>query len=57
MQAVGNTALEGAYRIGRDLAGQRITGQELEGMLARAEALNLAQQACFEQRYIEALNF
>ena len=57
VQAVGNTALEGAYRIGRDLAGHRITGQELEGMLARAEALNLAQQARFEQRYIEALNF
>lgn len=57
VQAVGNTALEGAYRIGRDLAGQRITGQELEGVLARAEALNLAQQARFEQRYIEALNF
>ena len=73
VQAVGNTSLAGAYRIGRALyrrqtADGRIFGRQpagkegldrasLERELAAVETVNLAEQEGFESLYIGNLNF
>lgn len=61
IQAVGNTALEGAYRLGRDLAAGILTESRLEETLAVTEngslqAVNLAKQEGFEGLYIKYMN-
>lgn len=57
VQAVGNTSLAGAYRIGRDLWQHRIDKQMLEQSLSSIESINLAKQEEFERLYIQYLNF
>lgn len=61
IQAVGNTALEGAYRLGRDLIEGTLTKSRLEEVLAVMEngslhAVNLAKQEGFEGLYIKYMN-
>ena len=61
IQAVGNTALEGAYRLGRDLAAGILTKSRLEETLAATEkgslvAVNLAKQEGFEKLYLKYMN-
>ncbi|MBD5508593.1 MAG: DUF4445 domain-containing protein [Lachnospiraceae bacterium] len=61
IQAVGNTALEGAYRLGRDLTEGILTKSRLEEVLAVTEsgslhAVNLAKQGGFERLYIKYMN-
>ena len=61
IQAVGNTALEGAYRLGRDLAAGSLTGGRLKEMLAVTEngslyAVNLAKREGFETLYLKYMN-
>ena len=61
IRAVGNTALEGAYRLGRDLAAGILTKNRLEEVLAVTEngsvdAVNLAKQEGFERLYIQYMN-
>lgn len=57
VRAVGNTSLEGAYQIGRDLADGKLTGQRLEHMVRTIAAVNLAEEEGFEKRYLAAMNF
>ena len=57
VQAVGNTSLLGAYRIGSDLWQRRIDKQTLEKILSNVESINLAQQEEFEKLYIRYMNF
>lgn len=57
VQAVGNTSLEGAYLIGRDLWRQRIDKQTIEKCLSSIESINLAKQDEFERLYIRHMNF
>lgn len=57
VQAVGNTSLLGAYRIGRDLWRRRIDKQALEESLSFAESINLAQQEEFGKLYIQYMDF
>lgn len=57
IQAVGNTALEGAYRIGRDLESGALTAERLEEQTRRAEAVNLAEQKDFEMEYLQHMGF
>lgn len=57
VQAVGNTSLAGAYRIGRALWRREIDGQTLEQSLSSAESINLAAQEDFEELYIRYMNF
>ena len=61
IRAVGNTALEGAYRLGRDLTEGILTKSRLEEALAVTEnrslhAVNLAKQEGFERLYIQYMN-
>lgn len=61
IRAVGNTALEGAYRLGRDLTEGLLTKSRLEEVLAVTEngslhAVNLAKQEGFEKLYIKYMN-
>ena len=61
IRAVGNTALEGAYRLGRDLAAGVLTKNRLEEVLAVTEngnvdAVNLAKQERFEALYLKYMN-
>ena len=61
IQAVGNTALEGAYRLGRALAEGILVRSRLEEVLAVTEsgslhAVNLAKQEGFERLYIKYMN-
>lgn len=61
IQAVGNTALEGAYRLGRDLTERILTKSGLEEALAVTEngslhAVNLAKQEGFEGLYLKYMN-
>ncbi len=52
VQAVGNTSLEGAFRIGRDLC-QGVTDKHmLEGSLSSIKSINLAKQEEFERLYM-----
>lgn len=55
--AVGNTALSGAYRVGRDLWRHKIDKQTLEQSLSSIDSINLAGQAEFEKLYIQYMNF
>ena len=57
VQAVGNTALSGAYRIGHDLYLGKIDRQILEQSLSFIESINLAGQEEFERLYIQYMNF
>lgn len=57
VQAVGNTSLEGAYRIGRDLWQGKIDGKSLEGSISSIDSINLAKQPDFEELYIRYMNF
>lgn len=57
VQAVGNTSLEGAYRIGRDLWQRKIDGQTLENSISSIGSINLAKQPDFEKLYIRYMNF
>ena len=57
VRAVGNTALLGAYRIGRDLWQHRIDKQMLEQSISSIESINLAGQEEFERLYIQCMNF
>lgn len=57
VQAVGNTSLAGAYRIGRALWRHEIDRQALEQSLSLAESINLAAQEDFEKLYIRYMNF
>ncbi|MDE6214635.1 MAG: ASKHA domain-containing protein, partial [Lachnospiraceae bacterium] len=61
IQSVGNTALEGAYRLGRDLTAGDLMKSRLEEALAVTEsgslhAVNLAKQEGFERLYIQYMN-
>lgn len=55
--AVGNTALSGAYLIGRDLWRHKIDKQMLEQSLSSIDSINLAGQEEFERLYIQYMNF
>lgn len=57
VQAVGNTSLMGAYRIGRDLWLHRTDKRALEQSLVSIESVNLAGQEDFERWYIQHMNF
>lgn len=57
IQAVGNTALEGAYLIGRDLESGVLTAERLEELTRRAEAVNLAEEKDFEMEYLQHMGF
>lgn len=58
VHTVGNTSLEGAFRIGRVLCRE---GEEpvlaMQDYLHRAQCLNLAMEPSFEKRYLDAMNF
>ena len=61
IQSVGNTALEGAYRLGRDLTAGDLMKSRLEEALAvtgsgSLHAVNLAKQEGFERLYIQYMN-
>lgn len=56
VQAVGNTSLMGAYRIGRDLWQHKIDKQTLERSISSIECINLAKQKDFEELYIRYMN-
>jgi uncharacterized 2Fe-2S/4Fe-4S cluster protein (DUF4445 family) len=53
VQAVGNTSLEGAYRMADDLQEGRIDKASLEERLSSALSINLAEQDKFEQLYLK----
>ena len=53
--AVGNTSLAGAVRYGKACADNE--AEKLRHIVQISEAINLAQQPEFEQRYIEAMAF
>ena len=57
VQAVGNTSLEGAYRLGRDFHKKVLLKEEIQEMLARIEHVNLANQEAFDELYIKYMNF
>ena len=52
VQAVGNTSLEGAFRIGRDLCQEVTDKHMLEGSLSSIKSINLAKQEKFERLYM-----
>lgn len=54
IKAVGNTALEGAFRYGRDL--ERQGGKTMQAVTAGVEAVNLAMQEEFNDLYIASMN-
>ncbi len=56
-QAVGNTSLAGAFKIGRDLVTQQVSKESLEQKLCGIESVNLAEQENFESLYLGYLNF
>lgn len=61
IRAVGNTALEGAYRLGRDLSAGILTKSRLQEVLTvtesgRLHAVNLAKQEGFEALYLKYMN-
>lgn len=57
VRAVGNTSLEGAYRIGRDLWQGKTDGKGLERSISSIDSINLAKQPDFEELYIRYMNF
>ena len=54
--AVGNTSLEGAFRMGRDLYRGKIDGRMLDEAVSSIESINLAKQAAFEGLYLQYMN-
>lgn len=56
VRAVGNTSLEGAFRIGRDLCRGVIDKRRLEAAFSSAKSINLAQQKAFEKLYLGYMN-
>lgn len=56
VQAVGNTSLEGAYRLGRDFHKKVLSKEEITKMLSRIESVNLAKQEAFDELYIKYMN-
>lgn len=57
VQAVGNTSLEGAYRLGRDFHKKVLLKEEITEMLSRITSVNLAKQETFDELYIKYMNF
>ncbi|MDD2971118.1 MAG: ASKHA domain-containing protein [Lachnospiraceae bacterium] len=56
--AVGNTSLLGAYLYGKVQKSDEIAPpEEVTGMLAHIETINLATQKTFEEKYIKAMDF
>lgn len=53
VRAVGNTALAGAYELGRDLCGKRLDAALLEKWSGQAESINLAKTERFEEFYLK----
>lgn len=56
----GNTALSGALLAGRELfasGGAERLAKKLEGIAAGTQVLNLAMEASFQDRYIQAMDF
>lgn len=53
VRAVGNTALAGAYELGRDLCGNRLDAALLEKWSGQAESINLAKTERFEELYLK----
>lgn len=56
VQAVGNTSLEGAFCIGRDLCRGLTDKRMLEGCLSSIKSINLAKQDEFAELYMEYMN-
>lgn len=56
VRAVGNTALAGAYMIGRDLWMEQTDKRELEQCLSPIIKVNLAEQEAFEALYLRYMN-
>lgn len=56
VQAVGNTSLEGAFLIGRDLYRQATDKRLLEEGLSSVKSINLAKQEGFESLYLKHMN-
>lgn len=56
VEAVGNTSLAGAFRIGRDLWRHKTEKKTLENSLSYIESVNLAEQEEFEELYIRYMN-
>ena len=56
VKAAGNTSLEGAYRIGRDLLDGIISKEKFEEILRKIKVINLAQEDAFAQLYVRYMN-
>lgn len=56
VQAVGNTALAGAYELGGALSRDKTLGELLEKGLSRIESINLAKKKPFEKLYLRYMN-
>lgn len=56
VRAVGNTSLEGAFRIGRSLCRGMTDKRTLEAGISCAKSINLAQQKNFEELYLRYMN-
>lgn len=56
VKAAGNTSLEGAYRIGRDLLDGIISREKFEEILRKIKVINLAQEDAFAQLYVGYMN-
>ncbi len=57
VQAVGNTSLAGAYRMGKALFEKTLDREKLKEKLAAVESVNLAEQEGFERLYLDYMNF
>ena len=57
VQAVGNSSLAGAFRMGRDLCQCRIDRESLQQSLSLVESVNLAEQEGFDRLYVQHMNF
>ncbi len=57
VQAVGNTSLEGAYRLGHDFHKKILLKEEITEMRSRIASVNLAKQETFDELYIKYMNF
>lgn len=56
VQAVGNTSLAGAYKLGRDLSLEETVGESLEKKLSEIESINLAKKEKFGELYLKYMN-
>ncbi len=57
VQAVGNTALAGAYIIGRDVWSGRLKEEKLSDAILTIQSINLAREQAFEEIYLQSMNF